>query len=77
MNLTTDLMKQPEFDSRAWLIQKDRAEKRLQDLRAQNDSTSLDAIQTAILRGQIKELKLFLDQEKSNDTRFKPASLSE
>ena len=72
-----DIMKQPEFDSRAWLIQKARAEKRLQDLRVQNDGTSLDAIQTAILRGQIKELKLFLDQEKGNDTRFKPASLSE
>lgn len=72
-----DIMKRPEFDSRAWLIQKARAEQRLRELRAQNDGTSLDAIQTAILRGQIKELKLFLDQEKSDDTRFKPASLSE
>lgn len=48
------------FNSPEWVALRERAEKRLQELREKNDSINLSERETAVLRGQIQELKDFL-----------------
>lgn len=58
-------MKVPEleidFDSDAWKVIAAHAQKQLDDLRLKNDSTSLDALATAVTRGRIAVWKDLLD----------------
>jgi hypothetical protein len=52
-----------EAQTALWLKLKGRAEQRLQALRAKNDG-NLDVEATAKVRGQIAELKIFLELDK-------------
>jgi len=47
-----------------WLRFKQELEERLAACRRRNDNVSLDATETTALRGQIKELKFWLDRDK-------------
>lgn len=53
----------PDYTTATWLRFKEDAEARLAELRKQNDSDK-PAEETARLRGQIKELKYWLDRDK-------------
>lgn len=44
-----------------WAAMRQHYERRLQNLRSQNDSTTLDPIKTAELRGRIAEVKAILN----------------
>ena len=48
-----------------WQVVKTEAQSRLEDLRKRNDSTELDASDTATLRGEIRALKWLLDLPKA------------
>lgn len=50
-----------DFDSDAWSVIATHAQKQLDDLRLKNDSTSLDALATAVTRGRIAVWKDLLD----------------
>ncbi|MFA6972404.1 MAG: hypothetical protein WC208_13545 [Gallionella sp.] len=50
-----------ELAEPTWLKLKKHYENRLDELRRQNDSEKLGEIETARLRGRIKEIKFFLD----------------
>jgi hypothetical protein len=50
-----------ERNSAIWVKLKAHIEDRLILLRSRNDAVSLDSEQTALLRGQIKELKILLE----------------
>lgn len=50
-----------ELSEPAWLKLKKHYENRLDELRRQNDSEKMGEIETARLRGRIKEIKFFLD----------------
>jgi hypothetical protein len=49
-----------EAQTPLWRMLKQHLEQRRDQLRAQNESTTLDATATAVLRGRIAELKLLM-----------------
>jgi hypothetical protein len=53
-----------EAHSALWKRLKEHMEERLAALREKNDVTALDPVQTAAVRGQIKELKVLLGMDK-------------
>lgn len=53
-----------EAHSALWKRLKEHMEERLAAHRAKNDATALDPIQTAAVRGAIKELKVLLGMDK-------------
>lgn len=64
-------MKNPVIDKRSqtWLNLKDYCEARLQMLREKNDA-SIDIEKTERIRGQITEIKMFLEIEKKQDEQL-------
>lgn len=45
---------------------------RLNNLRAKNDNANLDPIDTAVLRGRIKEIKMMLSLGNANESQVSP-----
>src|SRR5258708_32032108 len=48
---------QVRFEGETWAYVVDQAEKKLQRLREKNDDARLNEVQTAVLRGRIRELR--------------------
>jgi hypothetical protein len=61
--MATEKLNPAEAQTALWLKLKGRAEQRLQALRAKNDG-NLDPVATAKVRGQITEIKSFLELDK-------------
>lgn len=65
--MTSEKLNPVEAQSALWIKLKGRAEQRLQTLRARNDG-NLDPVATAKVRGQIAEVKSFLELDKPAPT---------
>lgn len=64
MSAIKPLISQNETNNHVWLKLVEHYNKRLNTLRRQNDNIDLGAVETAILRGRIKEIERFLGHSK-------------
>lgn len=55
-----------DTNSSTWIFIRKWAREELEQLRKNNDNSSIDERKTAILRGEIKRLKILLDLDKEN-----------